>query len=259
MEQHHHNPFANKPARLLLILGVFLVTNAIIAEFIGVKIFSLEATMGWKPFNWHLFGQSGNLNFTVGVILWPFVFIITDIINEYFGVKGVRRLSYLAIIFILYAFAIVYLAIRTVPAAFWPTSYMNKGVADMQSAYSAIFGQGMWIIAGSVVAFLLGQLVDVYVFHLIKKITGEKYIWARAQISTVVSQLIDSVVVLYIAFVLSGQWSVQLWLAIAMVNYCYKLVAAVVLTPLLYIVHNWIDRYLGAELSAKMREEAMKS
>lgn len=257
--EHHHNPFASKSARLLLFLGVFLVTNALLAEFIGVKIFSLEATMGWKPFNWHVFGQSGTLNFTVGVILWPFVFIMSDIINEYFGVKGVKRLSYLAVAFILYAFLIVFIAIRLAPAGFWPDSYQSKGVNNMQSAYSAIFGQGQWIIAGSLVAFLLGQLVDVYVFHMIKKMTGEKYMWARAQLSTVVSQLIDSIVVLYIAFVLSGQWSVQLWLAIATVNYCYKLLAALVLTPLLYIIHGWIDRYLGEELSLKMREEAMKN
>lgn len=258
MEQHH-NPFESKSARLLLLLGVFLVTNALLAEFIGVKIFSLENTFGWELFNWNLFGQSGNLNFTVGVILWPFVFIITDIINEYFGVKGVRRLSYMAVLFILYAFGIVFIAIHLAPAAFWPTSYLNKGVPDMQAAYAAIFGQGMWIIAGSVVAFLLGQIVDVYVFHKIKRMTGEKGMWLRSQGSTLVSQLIDSVVVLYIAFVLSGQWSVKLWLAIAIVNYTYKIAAAIVLTPLLYIVHHWIDKFLGAELSLKMREEAMKN
>ena len=167
MEQHH-NPFASKAARLLLILGVFFVTNALLAELIGVKIFALEDSFGWKPFNWNLFGEKGSLNFTVGVILWPFVFIMTDIINEYFGLKGVRRLSYLAIIFIIYAFGIIYLAIELSPAGFWPASNVDKGVPDMQNAYAVIFGQGMWIIAGSIVAFLLGQLIDVFIFHKIK-------------------------------------------------------------------------------------------
>ncbi|MFI5171639.1 MAG: queuosine precursor transporter [Chitinophagales bacterium] len=259
MENNHHNPFASKPAILLLILGVFFVTNALIAELIGVKIFALEDSFGWKPFNWNLFGEKGSLNFTVGVILWPLVFIMTDIINEYFGVKGVRRLSYMAIVFILYAFGIIYIAIRLAPAGFWPGSYVDQGVPDMQLAYSAIFGQGMWIIAGSITAFLVSQLVDVTIFHRIKYFTGEKSIWLRATGSTVISQILDSLIVLYIAFVLGPQhWSLNQFFAIATVNYCYKVLAAIVLTPLLYIIHGWIDNFLGKELSEKMRAEAMK-
>lgn len=260
MSDHHshHNPFANKPAVLLLVLGVFFVVNALIAELIGVKIFAMEDSFGWKPFNWNLFGEQGSLNFTVGVILWPFVFIMTDIINEYFGVKGVRRLSYLAVIFIIYAFGIIYIAINLAPAGWWIGSSAEKGVPDMQSAYAAIFGQGMWIIAGSVIAFMVGQIVDVFVFHRIKIITGERSIWMRATGSTAISQILDSLIVLYIAFVLGPQqWSTGLWLAVATVNYVYKITAAFVLTPVLYIVHNWIDRFLGAELSEKMRREAM--
>ncbi len=253
-----HKVIYSKPAQLLLILGVFFVTNALLAEFIGVKIFALEDTFGWKPFNWNLFGQTGSLNFTVGVILWPFVFIMTDIINEYFGVKGVRRLSYLAAVFILYAFGIVYLGIEVTPAAFWVGTMTEQGVPDMQSAYAAIFGQGMWIIGGSLTAFVVSQLIDVTIFHRIKALTGEKNIWLRATGSTVISQIFDSLIVLYVAFVLGPQhWSTGLFFAVATVNYCYKILAAIVLTPLLYIVHHWIDNFLGKELSEKMRAEAM--
>lgn len=249
----------NKPALLLLILGTFFVSNAIIAEFIGVKIFALEDTFGWKTFNWNLFGETGSLNFTVGVLLWPFIFIMTDIINEYFGMKGVRRLSFITALFILYAFGIVYLAIHMSPADFWPKSMETNGVADMQAAYSAVFGQGMWIIAGSLSAFIFSQLIDVSVFHRIKFLTGEKRIWLRATGSTVISQIFDSLIVLYVAFVLGPQkWSINLFLAVATVNYIYKVLAAIILTPVLYLVHIWIDKFLGAELSKKMREEAMK-
>ncbi len=260
MDEHHYNPFANKPAMLLLILGVFFVSNALIAEFIGVKIFALEESLGLKPFNWNLFGEIGSLNFTVGVILWPIVFIMTDIINEYFGRRGVRRLSYIAIVFILYAFGIVYIGINLAPAGFWPASYVDAGVPDMQKAYGAIFGQGMWIIAGSITAFFVSQLVDVTIFHRIKFLTGEKNIWLRANGSTAISQIFDSLIVLYIAFVLGPQqWSYSLFFAIATVNYIYKILAALILTPLLYVIHRWIDRFLGKELSEKMRAEAMKS
>ncbi|HMX05075.1 MAG TPA: queuosine precursor transporter [Chitinophagales bacterium] len=258
MDKHHHNPFASKPAILLLVLGVFFVVNAIIAEFIGVKVFALEDSLGLKPFNWNLYGQAGSLNFTVGVILWPFVFIMTDIINEYFGVKGVRRLSYLAVICIAYAFAIVYAGISLKPAAFWPGSFVDSGVPDMQAAYAAIFGQGMWIIGASIAAFLFSQIVDVFIFHRIKAFTGERRIWLRATGSTAISQIFDSLIVLYIAFVLGPQhWTLPFFFAVATVNYFYKILAAIVLTPVLYWVHHIIDNFLGTELSEKMRKEAM--
>lgn len=253
-----HKILNSKPARLLLILGTFFVCNALIAEFIGVKIFSLENTFGWKAFNWNLFGQKGTLNFTVGVILWPIVFIMTDIMNEYFGRRGVRQLSFIAAILILYAFGIVYLAIEMAPAEFWPSSMSEYGVENMQTAYSAVFGQGMWIIGGSLTAFIFSQLIDVSLFHKIKFITGEKRIWLRATGSTVFSQIFDSLIVLYIAFVLGPQkWSMSLFLAVATVNYVYKVCAAILLTPFLYIIHNRIDKFLGEELSLKMRQEAM--
>ncbi len=260
MENLHHNPFESKSAILLLILGVLFVSNALIAELIGVKIFALEDSLGWKPFNWNLFGEAGSLNFTVGVILWPVIFIMTDIINEYFGVKGVKRLSYIAIIMIIYAFGAIYVAINLAPASWWVGNYAESGVPDMQSAFSAIFGQGMWIIGGSITAFFVSQLVDVTIFHKIKFFTGEKNIWLRATGSTVISQIFDSLIVLYIAFVLGPQhWTINLFFAVALVNYIYKVLAAIVLTPALYIVHHWIDSFLGKELSEKMRAEAMKA
>jgi len=83
--------------RLFIVLTGFFLTNAIIGEFVGVKIFALEATLGAAPFNWSLFGITGTLNFTAGVIVWPFVFILTDIINEYYGVRGVRLISWIAV------------------------------------------------------------------------------------------------------------------------------------------------------------------
>ncbi|MEZ4948886.1 MAG: queuosine precursor transporter [Saprospiraceae bacterium] len=250
----------NKGTRLFLVLGGFFIANALIAEFIGVKIFSLEETLGWEKIEFNLFGKPGSLVFTAGVLLWPVVFIMTDIINEYFGQKGVRFLSYLAVVLIAYAFFMVFNAISLAPADWWVGQYSANGVPDMQAAFSSIFGQGNWIIVGSLVAFLLGQIIDVLVFHRIKKVTGEKQIWLRATGSTLISQFIDSFVVLYIAFVLGpAKWSMDTFLNVGMVNYIYKFIMAIALTPLIYLAHWLIDRYLGKELSAKMRNEAMEA
>lgn len=249
-----------KDQLLFVVLAGFFISNALIAEFIGVKIFALEDTLGMDPLNWNPSGQAGPLNFTAGVLLWPIVFIMTDVINEYFGQKGVRILSYLAVGFISYAFIMAYGAIKLAPAGWWVSSMAENGVADMQSAFSNVFGQGMWIIVGSLVAFLVGQILDAYVFYRVRKWTGDKRIWLRATLSTAVSQIVDSGVVIYIAFVLGPQkWSMQQWFDVSTVNYIYKLSAAILLIPMLYVAHYLIDKYLGKEKAEEMRELATAS
>src|SRR2546421_594576 len=199
------------------------VANALIAECIGGKIFSLEKLFGFSPVHFTLFGQKDlSFNLTCGVLLWPLEFVLTDIVNEYYGPRAVRRISYTAVALISYAFLMFYMAIQIPPADFWINTKIKNGVPNMQAAFSAIFGQGMWIIFASLVAFLVSQIVDVTIFHRIKAMTGEKWVWLRATGSTVVSQLVDSFIVLFIAFKLGNNWSWQQVLAIGVVNYIYK-------------------------------------
>jgi queuosine precursor transporter len=243
--------------RLFIALAGFFLTNALVAEFVGVKIFALEPTLGVEPIQWSLLGVSGTLNFTAGVMLWPFVFIMTDTINEYFGVRGVRFISWVAVAFIVYAFGFAYVTISLAPAQFWVDANAGLGVPDIQKSYALIFGQGMWTIAGSVVAFLIGQLIDVVVFHRIRRVTGERMVWLRATASTAVSQLVDSFVVLYIAFVLGPQkWPIAQFLAVGTVNYAYKMLCAIALIPVLYLARGVIERYLGAREAERLRSEA---
>jgi queuosine precursor transporter len=249
----------NRSSRLFIVLAGFFLTNALMAEFVGVKIFSLEATLGTDPFQWKLLGIEGTLSFTTGVLLWPFIFILTDTINEYFGVRGVKYISWVTVIFIAYSFLIAYLSIAVAPADFWVSSNAALGVPDVQKAYATIFGQGLWTIGGSLVAFLIGQLVDVVIFHRIRRFTGEKWVWLRATGSTAVSQILDSFVVLYIAFVIGPQkWPMSQFLAVGTVNYLYKMAAAIALIPLLYVMRRLIQRYLGRATADAMREEAAR-
>ncbi|WP_395787888.1 queuosine precursor transporter [Aquimonas sp.] len=242
---------------LFVVLAGFFVGNAILAELIGVKIFALEDTLGLAPFNWNLFGQSGSLSFTAGVLLWPVVFVMSDVINEYYGPRGVRFISWLAVGMILYAFLFAYLAISLAPASWWKGAALDQGVPDLQAAFAAIFGQGLWTIGGSVTAFLVGQLIDVAVFQRIRRWTGERWIWMRATGSTLVSQLVDSFVVLYIAFVIGPQqWPIPLFLAVGTVNYGYKVAAALALIPLLYLARAAIRRYLGPAETERLRAQA---
>jgi uncharacterized integral membrane protein (TIGR00697 family) len=246
----------DKPTKLFLFFTAFFVANAMIAECIGGKIFSLERTLGFHPFAFRLFGESGlSFNLTCGVLLWPLEFVMTDVVNEFYGPKAVRRISLIAVGLISYAYLMFFMAIHTAPAGFWITSSATSGVPDMQAAFNGVFGQGMRIIIGSLVAFLVSQMVDVTIFHKIKKLTGEKKVWLRSTGSTVVSQLVDSYVVLFIAF--AGKFTWQEILAIGMVNYTYKFIMAVGLTPLIYLMEKAMERYFGHEVTRKMKRSAM--
>jgi uncharacterized PurR-regulated membrane protein YhhQ (DUF165 family) len=162
-----------KKHRLFIVLSGIFLTNAIIAEMIGVKIFSGEGTLGLAPAHLTILGFTMDFNLTAGAVIWPVVFITSDLINEYFGMR---------------------------------------------------------------------------------KITGSKMLWLRATGSTLVSQLIDSFVVLYIAF--AGIFSNSQIVAIGLTNYLYKFAVAILLTPAIYGGHYLIDRYLGKENAKTLSEEA---
>lgn len=245
---------------LYIILGGIFLTNALLAEFIGVKIFSTEALLNIEPVNWKIFGQEVlNLNLTAGVIIWPIVFVTTDLINEYYGKTGVKRISYLTAIFIAYSFLIIYMVTELPPARFWLeiNNQTPQGTPfNINYAFSKIFRQGLGIIVGSITAFLLGQLLDAYTFHILRKITGNKRLWIRATGSTVISQLIDSFVVIFIAFKVFGNWNMAQVLSVSILNYTYKVTLAIILTPLLYIVHPVIDAYLGIKAKDEKIQDA---
>jgi queuosine precursor transporter len=224
---------ANRRDVVYLALAGFFVTNAILGEVIGGKLFSL-----------------GPFTMSIGVIPWPVVFITTDLINEYFGRDGVRRLTFMTIGLIAYAFIILYVAILVPAASFSP-------VTDGQ--FQAVFGQSLWIIAGSIIAFGLSQLVDVGVFWLVRHKTGGKHLWMRATGSTLVSQLIDSIVIIGIAFWLPGKIKTEEFFIVAGANYSYKMLIALAVTPLLYIGHSIIDRYLGIEESHRLIESSVQA
>jgi uncharacterized integral membrane protein (TIGR00697 family) len=115
----------------------------------------------------------------------------------------------------------------------------------------------MWIILGSLTAFLVSQLVDVTIFHRIKRVTGEKKVWLRATGSTLVSQLVDSYIVLTIAFKFGSNWSWPQVFAVGTLNYIYKSCMAIILTPVIILVEHRIEKYLGHTTAMQMKKAAM--
>jgi len=210
--------FQTKKDTLYVILAGIFITNAVVAELIGAKLINV-------------FG----VPMSVGILPWPVVFITTDLINEYFGEKGVRKLSYITACLIAYCFILLFVAIKI------PASEIS-GVTDAN--FFSVFGQSMWIIVGSITAFLVSQIIDVTIFHFVKNRTGAKMLWLRSTGSTVISQFFDSFIVLGIAFYLTGKMDTPTYIASGLTGYCVKLVIAVALTPVIYLAHSLIDKFI---------------
>ncbi len=210
----------NRKDIVFLVLAGFFITNAIVAELIGGKLVQFFG----------LFTQS------IGIILWPVIFLLTDLINEYYGKDGVRKLTYITVGLISFTFILLTIALNIPATSFSPVSDNN---------FRVVFGQSQWIIVGSIIAFLCSQLIDVYVFWAFKKVTGNKHIWLRATGSTLVSQLVDTFVVQYIAFVLPGKWLFSDFLVNASWGYAFKLLVALALIPMIYLGHYLIGKFLN--------------
>lgn len=246
---------------LFLVLGGFFLTNALIGETMGMKAFSLEHLIGVSPAQIpFLGGIKLDFNFMVGVLVWPFVFVTTDIINEYFGTKGVKQISFLAVILMFYALLMVSIFTQLPPAPFWTELYQKEHQVNINQSYSLVFSQTTNIIIGSFTAFLVSQLLDSYIFHWIRKNTGTKKIWLRATGSTLVSQIIDSFVVLFVSYYFLGNpaWTLNQVISVALLNYSYKFLVAILLTPLLYFAHSVIDNYLGLNEAKEMVEHSVE-
>jgi queuosine precursor transporter len=214
--------FKTKKELIFVILSGIFITNAVVAELIGGKLI-----------------QIGPFVMSIGILPWPVVFLTTDLINEYFGEKGVRKLSFITAGLIAYAFIVLLMAI-SIPAA--------KGISPVNdNQFQAVFGQSMWIIVASIIAFLISQLIDVSVFWFFKNKTGDAKIWLRTTGSTVISQLFDSFIVLGIAFWLPGKINFNTFITSALTGYVFKLSIAILLTPLIYVGHHLIKKHISEE------------
>ena len=220
-----------RPQKLFVFCAAVFLTALVVAEATAGKFF----TAFELPRGIVLFGVTFNeVIMTAGVIAFPVTFIVTDLINEYYGKKGIRFVTFVGMVMIGFEFALLQVAMA-VPTA--PSSPISD------EAFTTVFGTTGRIIFGSMTAYLIGQLVDIHLFHRLRKLTAGRMLWLRATGSTFGSQFIDTFVVLGVAF--WGQLRFQDILAITLFNYAYKFIIAVVITPIIYLAHWGMDRYLA--------------
>jgi queuosine precursor transporter len=228
----------SRPQKLFVVCTAIFLTALVVAEATAGKLF----TVFQLPFSINILGQSfDEVIMTAGVIAFPITFIITDLLNEYFGKPGIKFVTYLGLTMIMFEFGLIQVAMSVPTASISP-------VPD--EAFNSVFGASGRIIIGSMVAYFVGQLADISLFHWLRKLTDGKHLWLRATGSTFGSQFLDTFVVLFIAFY--GQWTLQTVVAITLFNYAYKFVVAILITPLIYLAHWAIDTYLGKDTSDEL-------
>ncbi|TGK14779.1 VUT family protein [Leptospira fluminis] len=218
----------HKPFKLFFALSALFLTFLLMAEVTGSK---------WI--------QAFGFTMTIGVIPFPVTFIVTDLLNEYYGRRGVRYLTLVGMVMIVLAYFLLQIDMN-IPAV------ENSPVDD--PSFHTVFTNTGQVIAGSVIAYLIGQLIDIQIFHLIRKKTKNRFIWLRATGSTIVSQLLDSYVVIFVAY--WGQYEFGVLNSISSTNFVYKMVIAIAITPVIYLSHSFIERYLGEE-AHKLAEQAL--
>ena len=231
-----------RPQKVYVACVAVFLTALVVAEATAGKFF----TAFDLPFAVTLFGQRfESVVMTAGVLAFPITFIATDVINEYFGRPGIRFATLVGLAMVVFEFVLLQAALAVPTAAISP-------VPD--AAFGAVFGTSTRVIVGSLAAYLVGQFVDITLFHWLRRLTDGRHLWLRATGSTLGSQFLDTLVVLSVAF--AGQLAFADIVAITLFNYGYKVVIAVGITPLIYLAHTVIDRYLGAHAAEALVEHA---
>jgi uncharacterized integral membrane protein (TIGR00697 family) len=213
--------------RLYFYLCAVFLTALLIGDTIGSKLFVVDIPLGVTKLHATL---------SVGVIWFPITFLLTDVINEFYGSRGARFVTFVGFWMALAAFVIIFVA-RKIPAAdFSPVK---------QTDFDTVLGNANTIFFASLVAYLVGQFVDITVFQFAKRLTQSRHIWLRSTGSTLISQLVDTVVVTTIAF--SSKVPAATLRGMIVSQYSVKVLFAIGLTPIIYAFHGILHRRLHME------------
>lgn len=235
----------NRAQKLFVVCSAIFITALVVAEATASKLFTVVEL----PFTISILGETfDEVIMTAGVIAFPITFIITDLLNEYYGKPGIRFVTWIGMVMIIFEFGLLQIAMEV------PTASISPVPGE---AFDTVFGASGRVIIGSLVAYGVGQLADITLFHWLRNLTNGRHLWLRATGSTFGSQFLDTFIVLTVAFL--GPLSFQTIIAVTLFNYTYKFIIAVVITPVIYAAHWVMDRYLGEELAHELIRAAEQS
>jgi queuosine precursor transporter len=205
----------NRKQSLFIFLTALFVAALVTGDFVGGKFFVVAGH-----------------TFSAGIIPFPLTFVLTDIVNEFYGTEGARRLTFAGLGAAIFVWAVITLALHL------PTS-PESPIPD--AVFRGAFGTSARLYVASLTAYVIGQLLDITIFHWLRRTTGHRLLWLRSTGSTVLSQIVDSVTVSFVFLV--GSKPLDFIFNNAAHNYFGKLGMAILLTPLIYGGHALFNRY----------------
>ncbi len=233
-EERHHFARMDASHKLFVYLGAIFVSCLLLGDIIGGK--TIVTPMG---------------PISVGIIPFPVTFLLTDVVNDFYGRKGARFLTFLGFFMACLAWAVLMLSTVLRPD---PSTYFT------QAEFSKIFGGSAQLFVASMLAYMIGQLLDIQIFQFWKALTESRHLWLRATGSTLFSQLVDTVTINTVFWSWTASADPKSFLALMAPperwewifqkigrEYLIKVVVAILLTPVVYAVHGAIIRVLHVE------------
>lgn len=213
----------DRKQRAYIFLTALFVAALVAGDFIGGKFFVFAG-----------------YSFSAGIIPFPLTFVLTDVVNEFYGTEGARRLTYAGLVAAVFVWSVINLALVLPTVADSPIS---------DAVFRGAFGTSARLYLASLTAYMIGQLLDIAIFQVLRRLTGHRMLWLRSTGSTVVSQAIDSLSVSFVFLV--GTRPLGFIVANAADNYLGKLVMAILLTPLIYLGHAVFHRHFHLSETAR--------
>ncbi len=201
----------------ILLLQILFVTSMILANIIGVKIINI-----------------GPLNASMGIWLVPLAFLITDILAEVKGRKFVNSLIWITSFALIFSYLFVQLSVWLMPA---------ERFAETNPAFVVIFQSSARMFIASIIAFIISQFHDIWAFDFWKNKTKGKFLWLRNNLSTIVSQFIDTVIFMFLAFYhMAPKFDAAFVWSLILPYYALKVILALFDTPFAYLGVKWLKK-----------------
>ncbi|KQN05013.1 hypothetical protein ASE85_06235 [Sphingobium sp. Leaf26] len=178
----------------------------------------------------------GGFTFGAGILFFPLGYVIGDVLTEVYGYSRARRCVWAGFVAMLFMALMSWVVVVLPPAAGWPD----------QNAYEAVFGSTWRIVFASLVAFWAGEFANSFVLAKMKLLTQGRHLWMRTIGSTVVGQGVDSLLFYPLAFL--GTWTHMQVLTVMVTNWGMKCLWEAVLTPVTYMVVNFLKRREGLDV-----------
>lgn len=224
-----------KSEKLFTAIAILFCVNLVLTNILAVKIFNVPYL---------------NIALSGGDLLYPLSFLMTDIVTEVWGKKRANFIVYSGFFISLFMLGMVQICLQLTPHPYWvgpDNSYGFSSASEYQNAFTSVFNVGGFLVLASSVAYLTSQLMDIRLFHFLKKLTNGKHLWLRNNGSTMLSQMVDSLIFTSIYFF----WGIGLEFAVCVQMFLYmygfKLFFALIDTPFCYAGVAFVRRFTSPQ------------